>query len=67
MKEDDIQEIWEYFQDMYNVDRENEVTVKMNGFDGAKRGNYFRGEPTSRAEKSLRMERHQVRMKLQER
>ena len=48
--------IWkEYFEDMYNIDTQDQVTVHMCGFDGIQRGNYFRGEPTGRDEAEVRV------------
>ena len=36
--------IWEkYFEDLYNIDTEEQVGVHMCGFDGVQRGNYFGG------------------------
>ena len=34
-----------FFIDLYNVDTKEEVVVHMCGCDGARRGNYFGGEP----------------------
>ena len=49
--EDGARKIWkEYFEDLYNIDTQEEVAVHMCGFDGIRRGNYFRGEPIVRAE-----------------
>ena len=44
-KEDEVQRIWkENFEDLYNVDTQEQVAVHMFGFDGIWRGNYFGGE-----------------------
>ena len=40
-----------------NIDTHEEVAVHMSGFDGIRRGNYFRGEPTGRAEVEVRMDK----------
>ena len=43
MKMGEVQRIWEdYFEDLYNIDTQEQVLVHMCGFDGAQRGNYFR-------------------------
>ena len=48
--EDEVRRIWKYFEDLYNIDTQEEVTVNMCGFDGIWRGIYFGGEPIGRAE-----------------
>ena len=49
--ENEVRMIWkEYFENLYNIDTEGQVAVHMCGFDGIRRGNYFGGEPTGRAE-----------------
>ena len=48
--------IWkEYFEDLYNIDTQEQVAVNMCGFDGIWGGNYFRGEPIGRAEVEMRV------------
>ena len=48
--------IWkEYFEDLYNIDTQEQVAVYMCGFDGIWRGNYFRGELKGRAEVEVRV------------
>ena len=42
-------------KDLYNIDTHEEVPVPMCSFDGIRRGNYFGGEPTERAEVELRV------------
>ena len=38
--EDEVQRIWEeYFEDLYKIDTQKEVSVHMCGFDGIWRGN----------------------------
>ena len=53
-----MQRIWkEYFEDLYNTDTQEKVTVHMCGFDGNRRGNYFGGEPIGRAEVEVRVQK----------
>ena len=38
--EDEVQKIWkEYFEDLYNIDTQEQVGVHMCGFDGIQWGN----------------------------
>ena len=54
--EDEVRKIWkEYFEDLYNIDTQEEVAVHMCGFDGIRRGSYFGGEPIGRAEVEVRV------------
>ena len=54
--EEEVRRIWkEYFEDLYNIDTQKEVAVHMCGFDGIRRGNYFRGELIERAMAEVRM------------
>ena len=49
---DEMRRIWkEYFEDLYNIDTQEQIC----GSDGIWRGNYFRGEPTGRAEVEVRV------------
>ena len=49
--EEQAQNIWkEYFEDVYNIDTQEQVAVHMCGFDGIRRAKYFGGEPIGRAE-----------------
>ena len=42
---DELREIWkEYFEDLYNVNTQEQVVVHKCAFNGIRRGNYFRGE-----------------------
>ena len=51
-----MRKIWrEYFEDLYNIDTQEEVAVYMCGFDGIRRGNNFGGEPIGRIEVELRV------------
>ena len=50
-----MRKIWkEYFEDLYNIDTQEQVAVHMCGFDEISRGNYFKGELVGRAEVELR-------------
>ena len=52
----DGKEIWkEYFEDLYNLDIQEQVAVHMCSFDRNWRGNYFGGEPIGRAEVDVRV------------
>ena len=54
--DDEIQRVWkEYFEDLHNIDTNEQAVVHMCGFDGIQRGNYFGVEPTGRAEVEVRM------------
>ena len=49
LEEAEVQRIWkDYFEDLYNIDTQEQVSVHMCGFDGVWRGNYFGGEPIRR-------------------
>ena len=51
-----VRRMWkEYFKDQYNIDTQEQVTVNLAGSDGARRGNYFRGEPIRRTEVEVRV------------
>ena len=45
----------EYFEDLHNIDTQEQVAVQMCGFDEILRGNYFGGEPIGRAEVEVRV------------
>ena len=48
LEEDDVRRIWkEYFEDLYNIDTHEQVTVHICGFDEVRRDNYLGGEPIS--------------------
>ena len=54
--EDEVRRISkEYFEDLYNINTEDEVAAHMCGFDGIRRGNYFGGEPIGRVGVEVRM------------
>ena len=43
LEEAEVQRIWkEYYEDLYNINTQEQVAVYMCGFDGVQRGNYFR-------------------------
>ena len=46
-----MRKMWkEYFEDLYNIDTQEQVAIHMCGFDWIWRGNYFGGEPIERTE-----------------
>ena len=50
-KRPEVQRIWkEYYEDLYNIDTQEQVAVHMFGFDGVRRGNYFGREPIRKTE-----------------
>ena len=54
--EEEARKIWkEYFEDLFNIDTQEEDTVPKCGFDGIQRGNYFGGEPDGRVEIEVRV------------
>ena len=54
--EDEARKIWKkYFEDLYNVNTQEEVAVLMCGFDVIRRGNYFGRETIGRAEVEVRV------------
>ena len=56
MEEAEVRMIWnEYYEDLYNIDTQEQVAVHMRGFDGVRRGNYFQEEPIRRAEVGVRI------------
>ena len=70
--EDELRRIWkEYFEDLYNIDTQEQVAVNICGFDWIRRGNYAGGDPIGRTEVEVRVgkfkkERPQVGMKSQD-
>ena len=51
-----MRKIWkEYFEDLYDIDTQEDVAIHMCGFDGIQRGNYFGVEPIGRAEVEVRV------------
>ena len=56
LREDEMGRIWkEYFEDLYNIDTQEEVAFQMCDFDGVRRGNYFGGEPIRRTGVEVRV------------
>ena len=54
--EDEVRKIWkEYFEDLYDIDTQEQVVVHMHDFDGIRRGNYFGGELIARADVYVRV------------
>ena len=48
--EDEVRRICkEYFEDLYNIDIQEEVAITMCGISGNRRGNHFGGEVNGRA------------------
>ena len=47
----------EYFEDLYNIDTQEQVAVHMRGFDVIQRGNYFGAQPIRRNEVEVRVEK----------
>ena len=44
-----------YFEDIYNIDTQEQVALHIRGFDGVRRGNYFGREPIRRTEVKVTM------------
>ena len=54
--EDELRKIWKkYFEDLYNIDTQEDVSIDMRGFDGIRRGNYLGGEPIGIAKVEMRV------------
>ena len=52
----EVRRSWkEYYEDLYNIDTQEEVTVLMSGFDEVRRGNYFGGEPIRKTEVEVKV------------
>ena len=45
----------ECFENLYNIDNQEQVAIHMCGFDMVRRGNYFEGKPSERIEFELRV------------
>ena len=57
MGEVEVQKILkEFFEDLYNIDTQEQDSVHIYGFDGAQRGNYFEGETIRRTEQGSRVD-----------
>ena len=56
MREVEVRMIWkEYFEDLYNIDAQKQVSVHVRGFDGIRRENYLERESIMRTEVEVRM------------
>ena len=56
LEEDEVRRIWrEYYEDLYNIDTQEQVAVHMCGFDEIRRGTYFGGEPIRRADVEVKV------------
>ena len=74
LEEAEVQRIWkEFYEDLYNIDTQEQVAVHRCSFYGIRKSNYFGGEPIRIGEQqrlrkewgSFRMKRLQVRMRSQ--
>ena len=51
----EVGRIWkEYYENLYNIDTQEQVAAHIYGFDGVRRGNYFGGEPIGRTKVEVR-------------
>ena len=51
-----MRSIWkEYFEDLYDIDTQEQAPVHMYCFNGILRSNYFRGEQTGKVEIEVRV------------
>ena len=58
LKETEVRRIWkEYYEDLDNIDTQEQVAAHMWGFDGVRRGNYFGRDPIRRTEVEVRVEK----------
>ena len=58
LEEVEVRRIWkEYYEDLYNIDTQEQVAVQMRGSDGVWRGNYLGGEPIRKTEVEIRVEK----------
>ena len=50
--EDEVRRIliWKYFEDLHNMDTQEEIAVHICGFDDVQRRDYIEGEPSRKAE-----------------
>ena len=56
LEEAEVRKTWKkYYEDLYNIDTQEQVAVPICGFDGVRRGNYYGGGPIRRAEVELRV------------
>ena len=45
----------DYFEDLYNINTQEQVSVHICSFNGVQRGNYVGGEPIRRKEVEVRV------------
>ena len=56
LEEAEVRRMWkEYYEDLYNIDTQEEVALHMCGFYGVKKGNFFRRELIRRTEVKARV------------
>ena len=56
LEEDEVRRIWkEYYEDLYNMDTQEQVTVHMCDIDGVWKSNNFGGELIKRMEFEVRV------------
>ena len=56
MEEAEVRRIWkEYYENLYNIDTQEQVAIHMCVFDGVRRGKYFGGEQSRRTEVEVRV------------
>ena len=56
LEEAEVRKIWkEYYEDLYNIDTQEQVAVHLCDFDEVWRGNYFEGQPIGRAKVEVRV------------
>ena len=54
--EEEVRRIWKkYFEDLYDIDTQEQITVPMCGFDGIRRYNCFGGKLFGRGEVEVRV------------
>ena len=54
--EDEVRRIWkDHFENLYNIDTQEQVAVHMCGFDSVQRGNCFGGGPIKGTEVEVRV------------
>ena len=56
LEEAEVRRVWkEYYEDLYNIDTQEQVAFHMCSFDRVWRVNYFGGEPIRRTEVEVRV------------
>ena len=57
MGEDEVRMVWKtYFENLYNIDTQEQVAVHMCGFDSVQRGTYLGREQIRRTVVEVRVE-----------